>query len=371
VLQFIFRQINIERTVHLTKSKSRGASIRHGTFFNIKGENFMRSIFRFLFVLVSASCMTTASYAGDVWRMATKMPVDSPEGKVFQRFADLTDKYTSGDLKIKVFPNEQLGKENAVLEQLQAGAVNIYAEGFGYMKKWAPELAWTSPAFVFDDYDHWVRFMDSKLVKGWFDKAAKQSGVRPLGNPTAILRGPYRVMVANKPIRGLSDVSGLKLRMHSNKLAIATWTHLGAEVITLPWTEVHQSIQKNIVQAVNSPIALVKSMRFNEVAPNIARHNEYWQSVGFMMNVAAYDRLSEKTRKGLLKAYNEAGAYSREVMGSIAASDITEMKSKGTTYVELDTKPFVNRMQSFYQKMASSGELPAGFLEAVEAARSK
>ena len=38
--------------------------------------------------------------AADVWRMATKQPIDSPEGKVFQRFAELTDKYTNGELKI-------------------------------------------------------------------------------------------------------------------------------------------------------------------------------------------------------------------------------------------------------------------------------
>jgi TRAP-type C4-dicarboxylate transport system substrate-binding protein len=112
-------------------------------------------------------------------------------------------------------------------------------------------------------------------------------------------------------------------------------------------------------------------MRFNEVAPNIARHNEYWQSVGFMMNVAAYNKLSNTSRKGLLRAYNEAGAYSREIMGVIAQSDIKEMKSKGTSYTELDTKPFVVKMQSFYNKMASSGELPAGFLEAVNASRAK
>ncbi len=309
--------------------------------------------------------------AETTWRMATKMPVDSPEGKVFQKFADLAEEYTGGELKIEVFPNEQLGKEDAVLEQLQAGIVNIYAEGFGYMRKWAPELSWTSPAFMFDDYDHWVRFMDSDLVKGWFDKAAAESGVVPLGNPTAVLRGPFRVIVSNKPIESLDDIAGLKLRMHPNQLAIATWSHLGAEVITLPWTEVYQSIQKDIVQAVNSPIALVESMRFNEVAPHISRHNEYWQSIGFMMNQVAYDALDDDTRAGLLKAYDEAGAYSREIMGEVADASIRSMIDAGATYSEIDISAFVEQMQSFYQEQASAGELPDGFLEAVEAARAE
>lgn len=303
------------------------------------------------------------------WRMASKMPVDSPEGKVFQMFAELTEEYTNGELKVQVYPNEQLGKEDAVLEQLQAGIVNIYAEGFGYMRKWAPELAWTGAAFVFDDYDHWVRFMDSDLVKGWFDKAAAESGVVPLGNPTSVLRGPFRVMVSNRKIESLDDVAALKLRMHPNQLAIATWSHLGAEVITLPWTEVYQSIQKDIVQAVNSPMALVKSMRFNEVAPHISRHNEYWQSIGFMMNADAFETLSDEAKAGLLKAYDEAGARSRDIMGQVADEDIAAMTNSGATYTELDTGPFIERMKVFYEEMAAAGELPEGFLEAVEAAR--
>lgn len=144
----------------------------------------MNTLIRLAATSVILAFASTA-FAETTWRMATKMPVNSPEGKVFQKFADLTGEYTDGELTIEVFPNEQLGKEDAALEQLQAGIVNIYAEGFGYMRKWAPELSWVSPAFVFDDYDHWVRFMDSDLVKGWFDKAAAESGVIPLGSPLA------------------------------------------------------------------------------------------------------------------------------------------------------------------------------------------
>ena len=322
--------------------------------------------------LAAAIGLALASGAvAETWRMATKMPVDSPEGKVFQRFADLTEKYTDGALTIQVYPNEQLGKEDAVLEQLQAGIVQIYAEGFGYMKKWEPALGWLSAPFVFDDFDHWQRFMLSDTVTGWFDEARDQAGVMPLGDPTAVLRGPYRVMVSNKPIETAADITGLKLRMHENKVAIEAWDHLGAEVITLPWTEVYQGISKNIVQAVNSPVALVESMRFNEVAPNISRNDEYWQSIGFMVNVGAYEALGEEERQGLLKAYAEAGDYSRELMFATADESIARMEKAGATFTTLDTSPLVEKMQSFYEAKAKNGELPQEFLDAVEATRAK
>ncbi|MFP7673461.1 TRAP transporter substrate-binding protein [Marivita sp. S0852] len=329
----------------------------------------MKTITKLGLAVAMTLSFATASQAETTWRMATKMPVDSPEGKVFSRFSDLTAEYTNGALKVDVFPNEQLGKEDAVLEQLQANIVQIYAEGFGYMKKWEPALAWTSAAFAFDDYDHWQRFMTSDTVSGWFDSAAAQSGVRPLGDPTQILRGPFRVMVSNKPVNSAADIENIKLRMHENKVAIETWDNLGAEVITLPWTEVYQGISKGIVEAVNSPIALVESMRFNEVAPYIARHDEYWQSIGFMVNQQALDALDDDTRAGLMKAYNEAGAYSQDLMFSVAEEGIERMKAAGTTYTVIDTAPLVEKMRVYYEEMAEKGELPEGFVDAIEASR--
>lgn len=316
-----------------------------------------------------ALVLSGTAQAETTWRMATKMPVDSPEGQVFEKFAELAEEYTNGELKIDVYPNEQLGKEDAVLEQLQANIIQVYAEGFGYMKKWEPSLAWVAAAFAFDDYEHWQRFMTSETVNGWFDNAAEQAGVRPLGDPTLVLRGPYRVMVSNMPIESAQDIEGVKLRMHENKVAIETWDHLGAEVITLPWTEVYQGISKNIVEAVNSPIALVESMRFNEVAPYITRHDEYWQSIGFMVNEQALSSLDEDTREGLMKAYEEVGDYSQDVMFNVAEESIKRMEDAGATFTVLDTAPLVEKMQSFYADMAESGELPEGFMEAVEAAR--
>lgn len=317
-----------------------------------------------------ALCLSMATaVSAETWRMASKMPPDSPEGLVFQYFADKVTEHSNGELDVKVFPNEQLGKTDAVMEQLKLGTVHLYAEGSTYMDKWVEDISWVSAAFLFDDRDHWVRFMNSDMAKGWFEEASDQAGVALLGDPTAILRGPYRVMVANKDVQSYDDVGSLKLRMHPDKLAHAIWTHLGAEVKTLAWTDVYQSIDKGIVEAVNSPIALVESMRFYEVAPHVIRHDEYYQSIGFMMNKEAYDALSEPHRDALHKAYDEAGAYSVEVMNASADESIARMQEKGVTFSDIDRGPFIESITALYQDMESKGELPDGFLDAVEATR--
>lgn len=327
-----------------------------------------RSILAAAFAAVTAVTLTTTAQA-ETWRMATKMPVDSPEGQLFQHFADKVDQYTDGELTIQIFPNEQLGKEDAVLEQLQSGVIDIYAEGFNFMKRWEPQLAWVVAPFAFDDHSHWSRFMNSDLVKGWFDEAAEKSGIVPLGDPSAVVRGPYRVLVSNKPVNSIDDIDGLKMRMPANQLLMKVWDNLGAEVMTLPWTEVYQSISKDIVQAVTSPVAMVESMRFNEVAPYMARTNEYYQSIGFMTNRAALEALDDDTRAGLMRAYRETGEESHEAMAKVTRASLERMQQDGLTYTELDTRPFIARTQKLYQKMNANGDLPEGFLQAVEDTR--
>ncbi|UCH75325.1 MAG: TRAP transporter substrate-binding protein [Rhodospirillales bacterium] len=307
--------------------------------------------------------------AETTWRFASKMPVDSPEGKVFQKFADLAETYSGGSIKVVVYPNEQLGKTDAVMEQMKLGTVHLYGEGSSYLRKWVPEIEWISAAFMFDDRDHWVRFMNTDLVKGWFDEASKKAGIMVLGDPTGVQRGPYRVMVTRRDVKNFDDISGLKLRMHPSKTAVATWTHLGADVKTLAWTDVYQSIDKGIVEAVNSPIALVESMRFYEVAPHVVRHDEYYQSIGFMMNSKAYDALDDAQRAAVHKAYEEAGAYSFEIMEQTANESIERMKAKGVTFLDVDRAPFVKSMGAFYERLEAEGKLPEGFLEAVAASR--
>ncbi len=315
-------------------------------------------------------CVAGVSQAAEVtWRMATKQPPDSNEGKAFQRFADKVGEFSNGRMEVKVFPNEQLGKTEAVLEQVQAGTVHLYPEGSAYLAKWVDAIKFSSAPFMFENREHWARFMKSELFQGWLKDVEAKAGVTVLGNPSAYMRGPYRVMVTKKPWDSLDGMRGTKLRMHPNQLASDVWTHLGAEVRTLGWTEVYSSIKQGIVEAVNSPVGLVESMKFYEVAPHIIRHDEYPQGIAFIMNARAYRELPPELRDAVDRAYEAGGAYSMELTNATLADSLNRMKAKGVTYSEPDLSAFQASMREFYRERNAKGEIPPGFLQAVDATR--
>jgi tripartite ATP-independent transporter DctP family solute receptor len=331
-----------------------------------------RSLFGATLVACAALLVAAIPASAQQWRLTHKMPADSPEGKVHQRFADLVAQYSGGKLKVAVFPNEQLGKEAAVLEQLQLGTIQIYCENAFFLQKWVPDIKWMSASFLFDDREHWVRFVNSSpMVKTWLDDVEKKAGVMPLGNLTDVVRGPFRVLVSKRPINTVADLHGLKMRMYPDQLATAVWNNLGVETRLLGWTEVYESIKSGIVESVTSPVALVESMRFYEVAPNVVRTNEFWQEIAYMTNAKAFKGLSPELQEAVKRAHKEAGEYSQQLMKQAAEDVVKIVKERGAKYVELDIKPMVQKTAELYAKENKEGRMPKGFLEAVDATKTK
>jgi len=324
-----------------------------------------------IFSLLAVSLIMVAANPGPcdaktvVWKMSTKMPPTSPEGKAFQKFADLVKEKSQGAMEIKVFPAEQLGKDEAIMEQLQAGVIQIYPEGEGYLQKYKDEIKYVNAPFIFRDRDHYARFMESDLVKGWFDKVAEDHNIMILGKVTDFVRGPYRVMVSQKPVRTLEDLQGLKLRLHPDDIHIAVWKNLGANVMVLPWTEIYEALGRGIVQACNSPMALVESMKFYEQAKYVIRHNEFPQGLGFMTNYKQFNELTPELQKVLLEAHKEACDYSADIMYKAADASIERMKKQGAEYYELDTAPFIKKTMELYRQWEKEGKMPKEVLDVV------
>jgi TRAP-type C4-dicarboxylate transport system substrate-binding protein len=321
-------------------------------------------------VLAATLLFIGAAEAQQTWRMSTKQPADSPEGKVFQKFADLTAEYSGNRLKVQVYPSEQLGKQDAVLEQLQLGTIQIFAEDSSTLNKWAPDISYAISPFMFKDREHWVRFMKSDLVKGWFDKVRTEAGITLIGgDATAIYRGPYRVLVTRKPVYTLADFSKLKLRLYPDKLATDAWTWIGADVHVLAWTDTYEGIRTGLVEAVNSPVSVVEGMKFYEVAKEVARQDEIFQGIALMTNAKTYLGLAPDIKAAVDKAHHDAATFSRETLEATTKEAVDRMAAKGVQFVTIDSGPFVERMRQFYADRDKAGTLPKGFMQAVDASR--
>ena len=309
----------------------------------------------------------------ETWRLSSMMTPESFEGQSYQKFAELVSDYTNGDIEIRIYPNEQIGSMNSVVEQLSQGLIQLAPSGSSFLARWEEGIRYAAAPFLFDDYEHWSNFIEGDLFQSWLKNVEGTAGISILGSIPAMPRGSFRTLLTKEPVDTAADIKGLKIRQYQNELVIDAWTYLGAEVRVLPWGEVYDGINRGIVEGVTSPAELIKSMRFYEVAPNIIRTDEYPQAVAWMMSKKAWDKLSEKNKAAMLRAHKEAAAFGRDLLAKASASIQSDLEAFEGVKVnfEFDSSPLVAKMAEFYEAREAKGKLPAGLLDAVKAARGK
>src|SRR2546430_16936253 len=131
---------------------------------------------------------------------------NTPKGKGSLKFQELAEKYTNGKVKVEVYPNSQLYKDNEELQALQLGSVQMLA----------PSLAKFGPLGVkeFEVFDLPYILPDKAALRKVTDGPLGQK-LMGLLQPKGIVGLAYwdngfKDMSTNKPLRMPADFRGLK-----------------------------------------------------------------------------------------------------------------------------------------------------------------
>ena len=71
---------------------------------------------------------------------------------LFQEFAETVTKLSKGEVTIRVYPAEQLGKEVDLLQQVKSGALDISAPSMPALSSLVPALEIASAPFLWKDW---------------------------------------------------------------------------------------------------------------------------------------------------------------------------------------------------------------------------
>lgn len=304
-----------------------------------------------------------------VLKLGTKMPPENPEGRAFQRFADLAGEKSRGRLKVNVFPSEQLGAGTTQIDNVLLGTQDMYAEGSVFLDRFQKDFRLSSIPYLFLSNDHYRKVVTGPIGQE-LSQALVTKGLRIANDKRNFLRGPYRVICAKKPIRSLSDVAGLRLRSFESAIYVNAWKHLGANPTVVAWTETYLALKQNLVEAVTLPISLLYSMKFTEAAPHCTQINEFPQDVVIVINEKRFQSLAPDLRQALVDAAHEAGELATRLVLDAATTDIDKMKREhGAQFYQVDLKPFADRMAPYFKELEKQGFISAGIVDRVAAAR--
>jgi tripartite ATP-independent transporter DctP family solute receptor len=235
--------------------------------------------------------------------MAHVYEVRSPSHKYGAALLDERLKEADCGLQVTVFPASQLGNEPELVEQLVAGELELVVAGPSFLAMWHPPLGIFDAAFAFRDMDHMMEVAKSEMLAKHWEVLRQKYGVRILDTWAY----GTRHITSNRPIHGLEDLSGFRLRFPSAQIWQASGRAMGASPMPIPFADVYLALQTGTADGQENPIPVIESMAFQEVQDYLNIVGHIHSATVVMVNDEAWMKLNKPQQEALLQSTRQLG----------------------------------------------------------------
>jgi C4-dicarboxylate-binding protein DctP len=279
--------------------------------------------------LLLLSAMPARADSPIVLKFSHVVAQETPKGKGALLFKELAEKYTSGRVKVEVYPNSQLYKDKEEVEALQLGSVQMLAPS---LSKFAPlgvrEFEVFDLPYILPNKAVLGRVVNGPIGKRLFAKL-EPKGIRGL----AFWDNGFKIMTANKPLVKPDDYLGQKMRIQSSKAIEAQMRALGAVPQVLAFSEVYQAMQTGVVDGGENTPSNIYSQKMHEVQKYATLTDHGYNGYAVIVNAAFWDRLPDDIRTELERAMHEATEYVNAIAQQENDDSMTAIRAAGTMQI--------------------------------------
>ena len=256
----------------------------------------------------------TSSFAADkvVIKMAGMKPDGEPETLGMRKFGEILKELSGGKYDVQVFPNSQLGKEDAYIASTRKGIIQMCATGT-QTSALHPAMAMLETPMLYDSYDHARRAMEGETFKLINEGFTEKSGLRTLN---AFPLG-FRHFYTKKPLNSVNDVKGLRMRVPNIPLYTNFAKECGISGQPMPFAEVTGALDQGVIDGGDSPLSDIVALKMYEITPQITLTGHILVIHSLYINEKFYQSLPEQDKAW----FNEAAKR--------AADDIWQMVEEG------------------------------------------
>ena len=296
----------------------------------------------------SAAGSTAASAAGDATAAANDPkvtlvyaevnPLDTIVGQTATHFKEKVEELTGGSVVIDVQASGVLGSENDVLDAILGGSTSIdmsRISAFALTSYGCNKSKLLSIPFTFENRAHFWNFANSDLAPEFLNEPQE------LGLPVrGIFYGEegFRHFFTVKPVAGIEDFKGLKLRVSNDPVMNGMVEGLGANPTVVSFGELYSALQTGVVDGAEQPIANYKSNAFPEVANNLILDGHTLGAVQAVITDNAWGKLTANQQAAVMAAAADTQKFNADLSETAENKVLDELRSSGCNVVDVDDK---------------------------------
>jgi TRAP-type C4-dicarboxylate transport system substrate-binding protein len=295
------------------------------------GEDAMSRTLRTALVIAAVaavSAMTPSARAQDAVTLhgAVQFNDDHAFNKALLRFEALVKQYYGKPINFVLHRNSELGLEKDYFAYMNQGiSVDYGIISPAHMSTFSKAAPFIDAPFLFRDLDQWNKVLDADLLKPIADEIAQKADVMLIG----YAGGGVRNIFANRPVRNLVEMKGLKVRVQGAPIWSRTFAAAGMSPTVIAYNEIYNAIQNGVIAAGENEAAGVEQMKFYEVGPNLSMTEHAITIRPICLSGKTFKKLSPELQAAIIKAGKEAGGYGRQIESSEDSAKLDALEKAG------------------------------------------
>lgn len=289
------------------------------------------------------------------WKGWNIHPEGYPNTVAMDKFAELLEERSGGDITLKMFHSGVLGSQPDAIEQLRLGGVAIGNFNLGPIGPIAPAANVVSLPFIFKDVAHMHRALDGD-AGDQISAGMAEKGIVALAWYDSGARSFYNT---KKPVTEPADIEGMKIRVMNNDLYSGMISAMGGNPSPMAFAEVFQSLKTGVVDGAENNWPSYESTGHFEVAGfySLSEHLIIPECV--CINADAFNALSGDQQAMVKEAARESANLQRELWAERELESREKVMAQGVKYNEIaDKSAFQAAMQPVYDTyLADNPEL--------------
>ena len=265
-------------------------------------------------------------------------PLDTIVGQTGSHFKEKVEELTGGSVVVDVQASGVLGSENHVLDAILGGSTSIdisRISAFALTSYGCNKSKLLSIPFTFENRAHFWNFANSELAPEFLNEPQE------LGLPVRGIfygEGGFRHFFTVKPVSGIADFKGLKLRVSNDPVMNGMVEGLGANPTVVSFGELYSALQTGVVDGAEQPIANYKSNAFPEVANNLILDGHTLGAVQAVITDNAWNKLTENQQAAVMEAAADTQAFNADLSETAENKVLDELKSSGCNVIDVPDK---------------------------------
>ena len=304
-----------------------------------------------LFILLLAGC-------GEMGKVKTiklghGLNVEHSVHKAMVFMGERLAEKSGGEMKIEIYPNQQLGNERQLLELLQIGSLGMTKVSAGVMENFAPNMKVFGLPFIFRNREHAFKIMDGEIGR----ELLLQGESYWLRGLTFYDAGSRSFYTKERPVHTPKDLSGLKIRVMESVTAMGMVRSLGGSPTPISWGELYTALQQGVVDgAENNPPSFYLSRHY-EVCKYYTLDEHTTLPDVVLIGTHIWNRLTPQQQEWLQEAVDESAVYQRKLWDESEQEALEAVKKAGVEIITPDKSTFEKEVSTLIDSYKEDKEI--------------